>query len=188
MTLEVVTPPVDEPITLAQAKDHLRVLHDDEDDLITDLVTVSREQAEHICWRALITQTLRYQLDRFPPMIEPPRPPLQSVSSITYVDTAGATQILDASKYQVDTKSMPGRIVPAFGTSWPSTRAVPNAVTVEFIAGYADPNKVPKRIVQAMKMFVGYFYRHRDMAVVGTIIADLPLTPSKMLYGMRPGA
>ncbi len=174
MALALITAPAAEPVTLAEAKDHLRLASADDNGYVTALITVAREQVEAFTRRALVTQTWDLSLDAFPAVIEVPLPPLQSVGSVTYVDDAGTTQTLDASKYTVDAASQPGRIVPAWGETWPATRAVPNAVTVRFTAGYGDAGSdVPRPIRQAMLVAIADLYEHREDRVVGLSVADL---------------
>lgn len=159
MSLSLVTGPETEPVTLDEAKDHLRLTTDDENDLIEALIVSAREYAETFTHRAFLTQTWDEKLDAFPDVLEVPLPPLQITPTapvITYVDTAGATQTLSASLYTIDAPTgphaRPARIVPAYGLTWPSTRDVPNAVTVRFVAGYGlAAGSVPALIRLAMK-------------------------------------
>jgi len=92
-----------------------------------------------------------------------PLPPLQSVQSVTYIDETGATQTLDPSAYVVDTQSEPGAIMPSYGTVWPTTRWVPNAVTVKFTAGYGAAPAVPEPIKVWIKQAVAYRYDNRSL-------------------------
>jgi uncharacterized phiE125 gp8 family phage protein len=136
MDWQVTSAPFHEPISLAQAKRHLRIDGDDSDRLIEGFIAVARRWVEHYTGRALLWQTItarRDDLDQMPL----PRPPLIAVSSIAYVDTAGATQTLSPSIYDVDVTSEPGRIVLAYDQSWPSVRGQHHDVTVTFIAGHA---------------------------------------------------
>src|SRR5690606_36285460 len=96
-------------------------------------------------------QTLTLTLDRFPcGPIYLPYPPLQSVSSIGYVDPQGVAQTVGVADYQVDINSEPGRLVPAYGTTWPSTQCVLGAVTIEYVAGYSDVCDVPQSTLIAI--------------------------------------
>jgi len=139
MTEVVVNAPTGLPLDLGEVKRRLRVDGPDEDLEITGLIAAAGAYAEGFIWRALLTRTLDLVLDSFPAVIRPPKPPLRSVTSITYIDTAGATQTLAASKYQVDLNTEPGRIMPAHGDTWPGTRAVFNAVTVRYKTGLLTP-------------------------------------------------
>jgi uncharacterized phiE125 gp8 family phage protein len=188
MGLTLVTPPDGEPVVATEAIDHLRLEADtDEDALIASLVTSAREIIETQTGRALITQTWELTLDRFPcgtvgygaswvkqTQIQLPKPPIQSVTSVKYIDTDGVLQTLASTEYVVDTTSMRGRIVPAFGKVWPSTRATINAVTIRFVAGYGDAAKVPESLKNAMKLMLGGAYENRESLITGTIVADNP--------------
>lgn len=181
LTLTVVTPPASEPVLLADAKDHLRVDDVNSDAQIATLIQVAREEVESFLGRALMPQTLRLNLDCFPGLlwgtrmrmvgacqqIELPMPPLASVSSITYVDTDGATQTLDPSLYIVDANSEPARIRPSYGNEWPATREQINAVAITYTAGYANATAVPAAIKQAILLIIGENFINREAGSPG---------------------
>lgn len=201
MPSKLVTQPAQEPITLAQFKEHARISRDDEDATIKGYIAAARLYAETRQRRQLITATWRLTLDGFPCAgvtypygcytygtepdqfaIKVPRPPLQSVTSITYVDTDGVTQTLDDDLYRVDAESEPGRITPAYNQSWPYTRPQTNAVTVTFVAGYgATPATVPATTRQAIEMLAAHFYENREAILTGTIATPTPLAVESLL-------
>lgn len=169
--LRVTTPPAEEPVTLAQASDHLKLDQHAADTELGPLITAARAWCEKYQDRAYVTQTLTVKLDRFPcgEPIELPRAPLRSVTSIQYVDGDGDTQTLSADQYQVDAHSEPGRIVPAYGLSWPATRCQLNAVTIVYAAGYGDADDVPATTKHAIKLLLGHLFENREAVVTGTI-------------------
>jgi uncharacterized phiE125 gp8 family phage protein len=170
-SLELVTGPAVEPISLAEAKAHLRVEVANDDELIDSLIAAVRQGVEERGY-VLITQTWDLHLDRFPGVIRIPRAPVQSIDSVSYVDTDGATQPLALSLYTADLTATPARIVPAYGESWPATRPVPKAVTVRFVAGYgngATPDLVPERVLQAMKVDLAGLYYNRSAMLAGAV-------------------
>ena len=185
--LTQVTGPAKEPLTLEETKQHLAVTLSSGDEMIEHLIKAARRQAETYTARALITQVWELDLDRFPVwVIELPRPPLTSVESIAYIDSAGRTETLAAENYRVDRKSEPGRITPAYGRVWPTTRAVTTAVTVRFTAGYgAAGSRVPEDIRQAMLLLVGSFYEYREDIVVGETAVRLPRGAEALLNPYR---
>lgn len=199
MATILITPPTIEPVSLEEAKDHLRVSDACEDGLIVGLIQAAREYVERFTSRQLITATWAQKLDAFPAcrlynhytkvpesdLIRLPKPPLQSVSSITYVDTAGVTQTLDPAKYIVDTTEEPARLAPAFGQSWPSTRQQLNAVTITFIAGYGLDSLVPSGIRTAMKLLMSNWFENREATISGTIIDEVPMGVSALLWPYR---
>ena len=190
--LTQVEAPATEPLSREETKRHLSLAaaDTDEDDLIDGMIKAARRQAESFLGRSLITQTWAMDLDRFPPgTIEVPRPPLQAVENIVYVDADGQTQTLPPAAYRVDENSAPGRLTPAYGTAWPATRPVSNAVTVTFTAGYGDtPDEVPDDVRAAMRLIVGRLYQYREDVVDGPVTrlpggADTLLRPYRIWRG-----
>ncbi len=163
--------PAVEPLTLEEAKLHLRIepRQSEDDGLIKRLIAAARQRAESFSGRALIRQSWELQLDGFPRgAVDVPRPPLESVAAVEYIDEAGRRQSLDAENYSVDTASEPGRISPAWGRSWPPARAGANVVRARFTAGYgATPTDVPEDIRHALLLIVGSFYEYRQDAAWG---------------------
>ena len=143
------------------------------DQLLNVLIKSARQYAEQLLGRYLITQTVDLYLDEFPTQAINMRP-LQSVTEITYVDTAGDTQTLSAADYIVDSTGSPARITPAYGVSWPSTRDQVNAVKVRFVAGYGSASTVPQCVRNWMLMRIKQLYDQRDMINVGNIVTEFP--------------
>lgn len=156
--------PAEEPITLAEAKTHMRVETDytDENSLIEDaLIPAARQYCETVTGRQFITATWVMKMDEFPRVIWLPRPPALTVTSITYVDTAGDSQTVTAANYTLDTYATKARITEAYGEVWPSTQSIANAVTVTYTAGYGAASTVPESLKAAIKMVVADMYEHR---------------------------
>lgn len=129
--------PASEPITLNEARLHVRVDDTAEDTLITRNIRAARAYAETFTGRQLVTATYQRTLSNFAGTIKLRPSPLQSVSNITYVDSNGDTQTVATSIYSVDTYGLIGSVYPAYGQSWPSSRGMPNDVTIIFKAGHA---------------------------------------------------
>ena len=174
MTFVVNTAPAEEPVTLEEAKTQCRVDNTHDDDEITSIIVAARIQAELNLSRYIITQTIDAYYDRFQSCFE--MPPLQSVSSITYLDSNGDSQTLASNQYVVDSKSIPARITPAYGVTWPSTYDQTNAVTIQFIAGYGLAASVPECIKQWIKIQVTHYFDNRAPVVVGSSVAEIPRT------------
>jgi uncharacterized phiE125 gp8 family phage protein len=139
MTLILVSGPVVEPATVAEVKLDARIDSNDFDSSIATLIQAARETAESLTGRAFITQTWQLVLDAFPVAeIKVGKLPIQSIASITYVDTSGATQTIDPSDYTLDAVTGPGWVLPAAGYSWPATFGAANTVRVTFVTGYGD--------------------------------------------------
>lgn len=188
--LQLIDAPEFEPVSLEEAKLHLRVDGDEEDALIATQIRAATENAEAYTGRALATAKYRLVLDGPPlgrlgaPRLHPeveipvsfgqgffsvtlskrglkiPLPPLQSVEAVRYIDPDGATQVLDSSAYVVDVANEPGRLVMLQG--WPALSTNrPGALSVEFTAGYAQ-GKVPAAIKAGILLHVGYLYANRE--------------------------
>lgn len=191
MALSLVTAPTVEPISLTEAKAHLRVDVGDEDALIESLIKSAREYVETFTHRALLTQTWDSKLDAFPcDVIELPFAPVTSVTSITYVDTNGTSQTWSSSLYSTDLPSGPyarrARIMPAYQQVFPQTRAQMNAVVARFVAGYgAAATAVPESIRHAVKLLVGHLYARREPVQVGNIVTPMPLTVDALLWPFK---
>jgi uncharacterized phiE125 gp8 family phage protein len=174
----VITAPTEEPITTAEAKLHLRVDHAADDALIASMITAARQRVENATWRALVTQTLELTLDAWPSgnKIDLPRPPLASVTSVTYTDSDGTATVWSSSLYQVITQGTPGRIVPAYGEAWPTaTLRAANGIAVRYVAGYGAAAAVPALLKAAMLLLIGNWYENREAVVVGAGLAATPL-------------
>ena len=184
--LTVTTEPSVEPITLAEAKLHLRVDHSHEDDYITSLIVSARKEAENYTRRAFVNTTFRLSMDHWPRVIYLPRGKVQSVTSVKYYDTNGTQQTLATSVYDVDTDSEPGRIVEAYNQSWPDYRDIVNTIQVVYVAGYgAAAANVPDNVKQAIKIYTGHLYENREVTISGTIIAEIPLAYRALLDPVR---
>ncbi len=182
--------PAAEPVTLAEAKLWLRIDKSDEDSLVLELVKSARREVERFCGRQLINSTRIWRLDHFPSsgVIRLDRPPLSSVSSITYVDTAGATQTWATDQYDVDTDSEPGRITLAYNQSLPSDvrGGAANIVTITYVVGYgAAAENVPESLKVAMKVLLAHWYENREATVVGTISTEIKLGLDRLLWSHR---
>ena len=156
MPLQILQEPAVEPLSLAEAKLHLRVDIPDDDALISALITSVRQYAETITRRAFIQQTWQYVIDSFPGptltgvpwgktftlpqhAIEIEKSRVQQVTAIKYLDMSSTPQVMPPSSYTVDYTSEPCRITPVFGQIWPIPLPQIGACNVQFVAGFAAP-------------------------------------------------
>jgi len=163
--------PDTEPITRAQAKAWLKIDSTADDDLIDDLIEAVRSDVESMIGIALYTQTCKDYFDEWPKAhslvnkyaaISLLRYPVQSVTSITYVDDDGNTQTLDASKYIVDTSGPITRIAPAAEEEWPDLDDRIKNVTVEYTAGYTSQANIPANLKLAVRLMLTRYYEMRS--------------------------
>lgn len=182
MPIQLITPPAQEPVSLAEAKAHLRVDFDEDDALIASLLVAARQAAEALTHRQLVAARWRLVLDSFPgpslmgstgvlagqPFTLPghailiPKSPVLSIAEIRYLDMAGASQVMPAAHYTADLACEPARITPVFGQIWPIALPQIGAVAVTFDAGYGPPEAVPEGIKSWIKLRLGSLYAHRE--------------------------
>ncbi len=196
-SLRAVTAAPYEPLSLSEAKLHLRIedTATTEDTLIAGLIRAARGFAEHYTGRVFVQRTLEMRIEGFPGCeLEIPRAPLQSIESVTYVDPTGTSTTWAAAEYDIDTDAVPGRLAPSYGNSYPATRYQMNAVTVRFIAGYAvgSPQdadgyraNIPDEIKSAMLMIIGHLYTNRE-SVSDAGLISAAIVPQGALWLLAP--
>jgi len=163
MTAALITPPALEPVALADAKAHLRLDTDDDDQLVTAAIVAARVHVEALTRRLLIEQGWRVWLDRWPGnnAISLRPAPLIAVDSITVYDADGSPTVIDSDDYEVDAASVPGRLVLTGGAPAIARKAV-NGIEIDVTAGYgASSVDVPAPLRQAIMMLVAHWYEHR---------------------------
>lgn len=192
-SFKVTTGPASEPITLSEAKAHLRVEFDDDDTLITALIAAARDYAERYTHRALLTQTITQVLPCFPyyeyrnqnRAIRLFRPPLATLKTIKYYDSDNTLQTLydaDAAPTPitdtaiVNTIKEPPEVTPAFNTDWPTTANREKAVELVYVAGWSAAGQVPQSIKAAMLLLVGEMYERRE-----NFVKQLPTAAEHLL-------
>jgi len=190
MNLKTITAATEEPITLAEAKLHLRVDIDDDDSLIGGLISSARTYVEAFTRRAAASTTYELILDDFPHGYEIviPKPPLESVTSIKYTDKDGVETTWESSKYVVH-EDEPAVIVPAYSENYPTFTPYPKgAVKIRFVAGYkvSDENPdlvIPDAVKQAMFLLISDWYENRgELLQRGHIPKSIPVAVNNLLY------
>jgi uncharacterized phiE125 gp8 family phage protein len=180
MAFERIAAPAGEPVSLAEAKAHLRVDNDDEDGLIARLIVAAREQCEAMTGSAFIQQGWRLWCDAWPDCVPRiltiPKPPLMSLTSVMAYDHSGAATTLSSDAYIVDSAAVPGRLVFTDTAALPVNLRAANAIAVAFQAGYgANACDVPAGIRSAILTLVAHLYEARgdSAAVPSAVLAQL---------------
>jgi uncharacterized phiE125 gp8 family phage protein len=186
MNYTLVIPPTSEPITLEEAKLHLRVDSNVEDTLITALIKSARSKVENDTWRSLITQTwkLNMDTDEVKTFTGVTKSPIQSITHIKYFDINVIQKTLSTGSYQVDILNEPARIkIPEI----PQINDQMNAMEIMFISGYGIAASVPEDLKLAMLLLIGHWYEHRESVTIGNM-KDVPMgydaliTPYKLIF------
>lgn len=197
MKYQIKTQITEEPVSLNEARTHLRIepfgypLCHPDDAYIQMLVSAAREWAEQYTRRALATQTINFALNGFPEVIDLPIAPLQSVSSIKYLDINNVLQTLNTSVYYID--YFDSKIYLNSNQVWPSTSNRENSVIVEYVAGYTNEDgqnlsPLPFPIKAAILLMVGSFYENRQEDQMGNArvsFNSLPLGVYNLLQPYR---
>lgn len=165
-SLVVVVPASEAPVSLDEAKKHLRIVNTAEDGYISRLLEYVAPLVEARTSRAFKQTEYRWKLDCWEAALDLPRAPLVSVTHVKYVDTAGAQQTMPPGDYVVDTDSQPGRIYPVYGTLWPLVlTGYPRVIEVQFIAGYTNARMAPHQ--HAVLLLLSHlFERHEPFEVM----------------------
>lgn len=170
---KVETPATELAVSLETVRYHLR--NEDlrfDDALLTTYIKAASDYVERSYGLALLTQTVKQYHAAFPCGSTEPIllriAPLESITSITYTDTAGATQTWSASQYVSGRYDLGGFIVPGQTYTWPgSVATLPNAITVTYTAGFGEKaSTLPAAITQALLLIIGDMYQKREDNVV----------------------
>ena len=169
-TIQIVTPPASEPLTLAEVKEFLRVDHSDDDATLAIFITAARQLCESYTRMALLPTTFEEYFDDFPQYtgtfkdeIRLSRSPVSAVTYVKYIDGNETTITADAAEYKVDTISRPARISPDNG--WFGTYETINVVFVRYVAGFADAASVHAPLKHGMMLVIGDMYENRTDSV-----------------------
>lgn len=185
------------PVTLDDVLEHCRITSRDEDEVLTRAIKAATRHVERMLDRQLVTATWIYYLDDFPDesIILLPKPPLQSVSSISYISaTLGTATPFTA--FTVDGACEPGRVFLNYGCVWPTCRGHFNDVVITFKAGYgaaactaaASVAAVPETYKLAIRALVGHWYENREAVGVDQIGSIIPLGFAAICAGEDWGA
>lgn len=195
MGLVTITAPTDLPVSTAELKTQLRIDFADDDALLDRYIEAATDYVQIRSKHQLIDATFEYTIDGFPgstlfngttavkasptsPLsttIQLPKYPVQSITSIKYIDTDGNEQTLSSSLYQLDETHRPCRVSPAYNETWPDTRAQMEAVAIRFVSGHgADETAVPENLKQAVMLLAGAWYENREGLATGNVAREVP--------------
>jgi uncharacterized phiE125 gp8 family phage protein len=148
-------------ISLHELKSQVNYFEPDADALLAGYIRAGQNWVAEALGRPLLDETWEYRIDHFPcgfyPLIQIPMP-VKSITTITYLDSEGAQQILDTGNYLV----VGDLIHLTYGHHWPSTRHEAGTVRITFVSGYGvDHNSIPEPIREAVMLLAGRFFAQR---------------------------
>ena len=157
------TPPLAEPLALAEAKAHLRVTAPDEDAMISALIIAARRQVEQMAGIQLVTQGWSVFLDRWPEeqAIALPQWPLISVNDLKVYGEDNIAAVIDPAHYFGDTVTRPARLVRRGSRSWASPGRIANGIEILVTAGFGAAAAVPQDLKTAMLRLIAHWFEHR---------------------------
>lgn len=185
MAAALLVAPAGEPLSLAEAKAHLRIAHAEDDQLVTSLITAARRVVEARTGLSLIAQDWMCWRDDWPEegVIELPVAPLRAVEEVGVYGEDGTKAVIDPAHYIVDAASRPPRVLLRGSRVWPVPGRAVNGIGIRAEAGFGTTAQdVPQPLRDAMKLLVAHFYAQRgDEAGSG-----LPLSFAALLEPYRP--
>lgn len=182
----VTAEPAVEPVSLDQAKAQCRAQGTVADDaILAGYIKAARIHVEKYCGIRLVTQTIEMRCSSFRDFESLADAPVQAITSIAYLDTAGATQALAASVFQSVLYGLSPRIRLKPNQSYPAVYAAEDAITVVAQAGYGLAAAVPQPIVQALLLLIGQWYDNRAPIAVGESVNELPNSVAALLANYR---
>lgn len=166
------TRPVVEPVTLTEAKAHCRIDASDDDAYVQALIAAAREYVEDRFDTTLLTTTWQARYDCFPlwQLVLPRMPMLDATVTITYRNEGGTMVTMTSadSAFQVDHRTVPGRVYPLYNGVWPAVRGDENSVMVQWSAGYGDgADALPQTIKHLCLLLVANWYASREPVTAG---------------------
>lgn len=188
MSLVMTSGPALEPVTLAEAKAHLRVDGTAEDALIQSLIITSRLHIEAALGLALVTQSWVYLLDRWPRSgrLTLPIRPVAAIAQIRVWDEAGSAQTLAPGDFLLDGHGVPPRLVPVDAALLQAPTREMNGIEIAFTAGFGPAaSDVPATIRHALLLLVAHWYEHREPVEIGAGASAVPAMVSELLGPYR---
>ncbi len=181
----LLSPPAVEPVTLADAKAHLRVEHSADDDLIAALIAGARAHVEAHTRRALIAQSWRLIRDEWPPdgRVAVLPVPLVALSAARVYRFDGSTQTIDPAAFVADVASAPA-VLSFNGGAPPVPGRVIGGIELDVDVGYGEePADVPEPLRQAIRILIAHWYENRGLT--GESAAALPQTVEALIAPYR---
>lgn len=182
MTLVYRSGPAEEPITLAEAKSHLRLETAADDPLVTSLMITARLHIEAALGLALTSQQWTLVLDAWPAksIVEMPMRPVSAVTAVRVRAADGGQTVVPSASYVIDGAGVPPRLVPANG-AWPAPGRTVGGIEIDFTAGFGPAAAVPEPIRHALRLLVAHWYEHRDPIEIGDPATAVPNAVSELL-------
>lgn len=184
MSATLLVAPATEPVSVAEAKAFLRVEHGDDDAVIAALIGAARGQVEALTRRALIQQSWRLALDRWPVdgRLRLRMAPLRAVIAARVFDAEGVASPVNAAGFAIDAA---GAIAtPRFPLPAPGRASA--GIELDLQLGYGPAaTDVPELLRHAVRSLLAHWYENRGLAAIGQSVALLPGSVGAMIASFR---
>lgn len=180
-------------LPLDDVKSQLREYSDDSDQEISRLLKAAVSWLEEASGITLLDTDRTVTFDCFPVTSDPlylPWPPLISIASLSYFDSDNASQTLveNTDFVLMAPDRLPGLIFPVPDTTWPDTKARPDAITVAFKTGFGTTHAdIPENAKHLLRLMAAHFDRNREAEIAGTITSELKLGAESLRRTLHTG-
>ena len=183
MTLLLVTGPTEEPVTLAEARAHLRLDATNEDALLAALMTAARAALEGQTRRAFVTQSWRLILNEWPgDRVTLPLAPVSAVTAVTLHDTDG-DRTVEPAAYETSLEGDAPQLACVAG--WPAPTRRIGGISIDFTAGYGGAEAVPQPLKQAILLLAANWFENREPIALGESVHELPMAVAGLVAPYR---
>ena len=180
-TYQVITAASTFPVSLTEAKSHLKVDTSADDTYITAIIKAATQLSEEYTNRFFIDTVIEQTCSSFADLQTLFKSKVSAVASVKYYDSDNSSQTLDSAIYDVQLNYEPSQIQLADGKSFPSITKRNDAVVAKYTVGYGTASDVPEIIKQAILLTIANFYQNRNSVVVGRIATELPMNVKWLL-------
>lgn len=190
-SIKRLTNPTFEAVNIEKARAQCNVSHREDDQFLKSCILAAQAYIEKALECCIAESNWLLTLDRFPASNAPlpiPLWPVQEVTAIRYVDTAGADQTLNT-ETQTTQPASEGRfqLCNVDWEAWPICKHNPNSVEIEFTAGWESREKIPPQITHAILMLVSHWYENRESVIIGQTSKEIEFATTALIESVRPG-
>ena len=173
-TYQVTTAATTYPVSLTEAKSHLKVDTNADDTYIESIIKAATQLSEEYTNRFFIDTVVTQYASDFKEIETLFKSKVSAVTHVKYYDSNNALQTLSATVYDEQLNYEPAQIQLADGQSYPAFTKRNDAVEVKYTVGYGAASDVPEIIKQAILLTIGNFYANRESVIVGRMVSELP--------------
>jgi len=181
-TYQVITPASTYPVSLTEAKSHLKVDTTADDTYITSIIKAATQLSEEYTNRFFIDTVIEQTCSDFAQLQTLFKSKVSAVAHVKYYDSDNSLQTLSATIYDTQLQYEPSQIQLADDKSFPEITKRNDAVVARYTVGYGSAaSYVPEIIKQAVLLTIGNFYQNRNSVVIGRIATELPMNVKWLL-------